>query len=121
MLMPSIEELGRDARIPVMIEYCHTDNSHADNSYPKAFRLAGRSLFVFASGNCDWLNLMTSLILPNRRYCLQKQMKIELQVEMTYLAPIMLRDASISRTAVVILFSLGWTLFRFIIGINNRS
>ena len=48
----------------------------------KVFRLVVRSSFVFASSNCDWLKLMTSLILHNRRYCWQKQMKVELQVEM---------------------------------------
>ena len=52
--------------------------------YYKAFRFVVRSWFVFANSNCDWLKLMTSLILPNRKYCLQKQMKIELQVEMPY-------------------------------------
>jgi len=34
----------------------------------KAFQLLVRSSFVFASSNCDWLKLITSLILPNRRY-----------------------------------------------------
>ena len=48
----------------------------------KAFRLVVRSSFVFASSNCDWLKLMTSSILPNRRYCLQIRMKIEPEVEM---------------------------------------
>ena len=43
----------------------------------KAFPLVVRSSFVFASSTCDWVKLMTSLILLNHRYCLQKQMEIE--------------------------------------------
>ena len=51
----------------------------------KAFQIVVRSSCDFASSNCDWVKLMKSLILPNRRYCLQKLMKIELQVEMPYI------------------------------------
>ena len=46
--------------------------------HDKAFRLVVRYSFVFASSNCDWVRLMTLLILTNHSYCFQKQMKIEL-------------------------------------------
>ena len=40
----------------------------------RAFRLVVLSSFIFANNNCD-------LFLANHSYCLQKQMKIEIQVE----------------------------------------
>ena len=49
----------------------------------RAFRLVVRSSFVFANNNWDWLKLITWFILANHSncYCLQKEMKIEIQVE----------------------------------------
>ena len=49
-----------------------------------AFRLAVRSSFVFARSNCDWLKYITGFILANHSCCLQKQRKIELQVEIIH-------------------------------------
>ena len=34
-------------------------------------------LFLQVVPTCDWVKVMTSLHLPNHKYCLQKQMKIE--------------------------------------------
>ena len=54
--------------------------------FNRAFRLVVCSSFVFANNNCNWLNNNnTWFILANHSWCLQKQMKIELQVERLYI------------------------------------
>ena len=50
----------------------------------KTFRLVVRSSFIFASNNCYWTKWITWFITANHSCCLQKQMKIELQVERLY-------------------------------------
>ena len=55
------------------------------NSYAyKVFRLVVLSSFVFANSNWDWLKYITWFISANPSCCLQKQMKIGLQVERFY-------------------------------------
>ena len=61
-------------------------NKKSDIEY-RAFRLVVRSSFVFASSNCDWLKWITWFISANHSCCLQKQMKIELQIERLYCGP----------------------------------
>ena len=83
----SVSELGRGWRVHTCACVCvRNHKSCNDTSHGrlgtvilvnKAFRLVVRSSFVFASSNCDWLRLMTSLISPNHSYCFQKQIKIK--------------------------------------------
>ena len=47
----------------------------------RAFRLVVQTSFVFANSKGDWLTQITWFLLVNNSCCLQKQMKIKLQVE----------------------------------------
>ena len=66
----------------------HNKNGHKSwhiENHHRAFRFVVWFSFVCASSNCDWLENITWFILPNHSCCLQKQLKIKLQVDRLYM------------------------------------
>ena len=60
-----------------------TNNFDVNGSY-RTFQLVIWSSIFFATTKCYWLKQIMRFILVNYSCCLQKQMKIELQVERLY-------------------------------------